>query len=169
MSRHEKVRQPGLLDTFFSRPKVKHSKSSNNNNNASGRPISSDNQPEDFQQLLADISRLSEKEVNDRFKELLDDMNIPLDKRGPLLLKGLEERRKMLLMHIKGEGSGGSYQMQVIAVARAIAKLDQNVLNDVTATEDEMIHPSICARVHLVCLFNTNSRRRGAEEPQNSV
>lgn len=108
MSRHEKMRQPGLLDTFFGRPKVKHTKSSNNNNNnAGGRPVSSEGRDEapDFQQLITEISRLSEKEVNDRFKELLDDMNIPTDKRAPLLQKNLDDRRKMLLMHVKGEDS----------------------------------------------------------------
>lgn len=129
---------------------------SSNNNNASGRPISSDNQPEDFQQLLADLSRLSEKEVNDRFKELLDDMNIPLDKRGPLLLKGLEERRKMLQMHIKGEKregarkKGGSDRSGL----SDCKTIERNVLNDVTATEDDlMIHPSIhlCAHTSSVC------------------
>lgn len=102
MSRHEKKRQTGLLDTFFGRPNVKNTKGNNNNNGGTGRPLSSgeaSSEAPDF------ISRLDEKEVNDRFLELLDDMNIPKDKRGPLLQKGIEERRKMLLMHVKGEAA----------------------------------------------------------------
>lgn len=100
MSRHEKKGQTGLLDTFFSRPKKSMKNHNNNNNVVSNRPVSSGDTSEaapDF------INRLAEKEVNDRFLELLDDMNIPKDKRGPLLQKGIEERRKMLLMHVKGE------------------------------------------------------------------
>ena len=107
MSRHEKMRPAaggGLLDTFFGRPKARHTKSNSgsSSNNNGVRPVSSgdsatSNEAPDF------INRLGEKEVNDRFVELLDDMNIPKDKRGPLLQKGLEERRKMLLMHVKGE------------------------------------------------------------------
>lgn len=98
MSRHEKMRQTGLLDTFFGRPKVKQTKSTNNG--GMGRPVSSGetaSEPNEF------VMRLDEKEVNTRFLELIDDMNIPKDKRAPLLQKGLEERRKMLLMHVKGE------------------------------------------------------------------
>lgn len=96
------MRQTGLLDTFFGRPKVKNMKSSgNNNNNAGGmgRPVSSGENSSEAPDL---INRLDEKEVNTRFLELLDDMNIPKDKRGPLLQKGIEERRKMLMMHVKG-------------------------------------------------------------------
>lgn len=101
MSKHEKMRQAGLLDTFFGRPSSK--KSQKNNNNSLGRPVSSG---DGVSEAPDAIYRLDEKEVNDRFLELLDDMNIPKDKRGPLLQKGLEERRKMLLMHVKGEPTG---------------------------------------------------------------
>lgn len=107
MSRHDKKGQTGLLDTFFSRPKKSstkgYSSSSNNNNNVVSRPISSG----DSSEAAPDqINRLADKEVNEKFLSLLDDMNIPKDKRGPLLQKGIEERRKMLLMHVKGGCTG---------------------------------------------------------------
>lgn len=68
----------------------------------SARPSSHDaEQLADMQEIQNQILRLNQDEVNAKFMEILEDMNIPKDKRQPLLLKSLEEKREMLIM--KGE------------------------------------------------------------------
>lgn len=49
------------------------------------------------------ILKLTVEEVNQRFNEILEDMNIPKDKRDPLFKKNLDEKRDMLRMHLKGK------------------------------------------------------------------
>lgn len=105
MSRHEKARQGGggsLLDSFFGRPKTKGSQK-HYGTNGGNRPVSADGEPPDFQQITVDISRQGAEEINEKFLELLDDMNIPKDKREPLLKKNIDEKRKMILIHLKGK------------------------------------------------------------------
>lgn len=66
------------------------------------RPSSHDaDQLADMQEIQNQILGLNQDEVNAKFMEILEDMNIPKDKRQPLLLKSLEEKREMLIM--KGE------------------------------------------------------------------
>ena len=101
MSRHEKSKQGGgLLDTFFGRPKGKGSQK-HYGTNGGNRPVSGDNEA-DFQQLSVDVDRMGANEINEKFIELLDDMNIPKDKREPLLQKNIEEKRQMIFMQLKG-------------------------------------------------------------------
>uniref|UniRef100_A0A2M4BBJ2 Putative rhoa gtpase effector dia/diaphanous n=1 Tax=Anopheles marajoara TaxID=58244 RepID=A0A2M4BBJ2_9DIPT len=54
---------------------------------------------------LGNDRKMSEAEIDQLFLEILDDMNIPKDKRDPLLDKPLEEKRTMISMHLKGKTS----------------------------------------------------------------
>ncbi len=51
--------------------------------------------------MNAEILRMTVEEVNRKFGEVNDDMNIPPDKRKLVLEKNLDEKRKMLLMNLK--------------------------------------------------------------------
>lgn len=56
----------------------------------------------DNQDIEIKVLRMTVEEINKKFHEILDDMNIPKDKRDPLMSKSLEEKRDMLKMHYKG-------------------------------------------------------------------
>lgn len=99
MSKHDKTKTGGgLLDMWFGRPKSKGKSGTANG----GRPISTESDALDTQDLHNDIMRLSVDEVDQKFMEVLEDMNIPKDKRQPLLKKSLDDKRDMLFMHLKG-------------------------------------------------------------------
>uniref|UniRef100_A0A182TCW5 Formin GTPase-binding domain-containing protein n=1 Tax=Anopheles melas TaxID=34690 RepID=A0A182TCW5_9DIPT len=123
MSKHDRVKSGGFLDTLLGRPHKKlgrHGGSGVYGNGSSsaggngtggygsygslngGRPLSGPDA--DLASLIEpnETHRLSEAEVNKLFLEILEDMNIPKDKRDPLLGKPLEEKRKMIDMHVKG-------------------------------------------------------------------
>lgn len=93
MARHEKTKSGGLFDTFFSRPKkgqrMHHSQEVNNDIT-------------NMDDLTTEIQSWDREEVNAKFLDILEDMNIPADKRDPLLSKDINEKRAMLLMHYKG-------------------------------------------------------------------
>jgi len=106
MSRHEKTKSTGggILDSLFGRPsKSKGGTISSGTLTHGGRPVSQDNYVvpgvEDFEQY---IQQLTVAELDAKFLEIIEDMNIPKDKREPLLAKSKEERQKMLLWHLKG-------------------------------------------------------------------
>uniref|UniRef100_A0A182RGP4 Diaphanous n=1 Tax=Anopheles funestus TaxID=62324 RepID=A0A182RGP4_ANOFN len=124
MSKHDRVKSGGFLDTLLGRPHKKLGRhggsgvygngpsSAGGNfsgyggsygNINSGRPLSGPDA--DLVSLIEpnETHRLSEAEVNKLFLEILEDMNIPKDKRDPLLGKPLEEKRKMIDMHVKGK------------------------------------------------------------------
>ncbi|KFB49099.1 diaphanous [Anopheles sinensis] len=125
MSKHDRVKSGGFLDTLLGRPHKKsgrHGGSANYGNGSSsgggtighsgsfgnlngGRPLSG--QDADLASLIEsnETRKMSETEVNQLFLEILEDMNIPQDKRDPLLEKPLEEKRKMIMMHVKGKTS----------------------------------------------------------------
>lgn len=101
MSKHDKTKSTsGLLDMWFGRPKTKGRNITSNG----GRPVSADSdslaEPQD---LHNEIMKLSHEEVDEKFIDILEDMNIPKDKRQPLLEKSLDEKRDMILMHFKGK------------------------------------------------------------------
>lgn len=103
MSKHEKGKpSAGLLDSWFGRPGRPNKgkgKGSAPSNGGSGRPISLEaDAMADLQEITNEIHKLSVEEVNQKFMEILEDMNIPKDKRQPLLLKSLDEKREMLIM-----------------------------------------------------------------------
>lgn len=101
MSKHDKTKSStGLLDMWFSRPKTKARTTTSNGL----RPISADSDSlADPQDLHNEIMKLSNEEVDEKFIDILEDMNIPKDKRQPLLEKSLEEKRDMIIMHYKGK------------------------------------------------------------------
>lgn len=99
MSKHEKNKSGGLLESWFGRPKTRGSGYST----PSGRPTSTDGDAPELQDLEKMIRSLTESEVETKFMEILEDMNIPKDKREPLLSKPILDRRKMIYMHLKGE------------------------------------------------------------------
>lgn len=92
MARHEKVKSGGFLDTFFSRPKK-------------GQRMHSADHVNDIttNDLITEIKSWDLDKLNENFLDILEDMNIPADKREPLLSKDAREKREMLLMHYKGE------------------------------------------------------------------
>ncbi|XP_043642135.1 protein diaphanous isoform X1 [Drosophila teissieri] len=109
MSRHEKTKSTGggLLDSLFGRPsKSKGGTISSGTLAHGGRPLSADNYVvpgvEDFEQY---IQQLTVAELDAKFLEIIEDMNIPKDKREPLLAKSKEERQKMIMWHLKGKNS----------------------------------------------------------------
>ncbi|XP_055592579.1 protein diaphanous-like [Uranotaenia lowii] len=123
MSKHDRAKSGGLLDTLFSRPHKKASRSgtggygstsglgygSGGSHGGSGsvngnRPLSgTEAEMAVLDELSLALKRMPEAEVNQKFLEILEDMNIPKDKRDPLLLKPLDEKKKMILMHVKGK------------------------------------------------------------------
>lgn len=100
MSKHDKTKSStGLLDMWFGRPKTKGRHTAANG----GRPVSADSDSlADPQDLHNEIMKLSHEEVDEKFIDILEDMNIPKDKRQPLLEKSIEEKRDMIVMHYKG-------------------------------------------------------------------
>ncbi|XP_055641138.1 protein diaphanous [Toxorhynchites rutilus septentrionalis] len=122
MSKHDRAKSGGLLDTlFFGRPHKKGGRGGaggygsgtlsgvsghGGNGINGGRPLSgAESEISLLDELNNEIKRMTEAEVNQKFLEILEDMNIPKDKRDPLLLKSLDEKKKMILMHVKGTTS----------------------------------------------------------------
>uniref|UniRef100_A0A182MPH3 Diaphanous n=1 Tax=Anopheles culicifacies TaxID=139723 RepID=A0A182MPH3_9DIPT len=123
MSKHDRVKSGGFLDTLLGRPHKKlgrHGGSGVYGNGPSsaggnfsgygsygnlngGRPLSGQDADGVSMMEPNETHRLSEAEVNKYFLDILEDMNIPKDKRDPLLGKPLEEKRKMIDMHVKGK------------------------------------------------------------------
>lgn len=118
MSKHDRTKSGGFLDTLFTRSTKR---SHRNTYTANGqRPLSAnENDYNDMQDIEILILKLTVEEVNQRFHEILEDMNIPKDKRDPLMKKNLDEKRDMLRMHLKGK------QRSLIQADRAPNCLDQ--------------------------------------------
>ncbi|XP_021701663.1 protein diaphanous [Aedes aegypti] len=124
MSKHDRAKSGGLLDTlFFGRPHKKGGRGGSSSYGGSGglggggvsghggsinggRPLSgTESDLVNLEEISNAVKRMTEAEVNQKFLEILEDMNIPKDKRDPLLLKPLDEKRKMILMHMKGKNN----------------------------------------------------------------
>lgn len=102
MSRHDRTKSGGLFDTLFTRSAKRNHRNTYSANGA--RPLSAnENDNNDMQDIEILILKLTTEEVNQRFHEILEDMNIPKDKRDPLMKKNLDEKRDMLRMHLKGK------------------------------------------------------------------
>lgn len=101
MSRHDRTKSGGFLDTIFSKSSKRGSSNQHNGKNA--RPTST-NETEvmDAQELENKILRMTVEEINREFNLILDDMNLNSEKRAPLMLKNLEERRDMIRFYSKG-------------------------------------------------------------------
>jgi diaphanous len=100
MSRHDRVKS-GFLDTLFTRSTKRGHRNTYSANGT--RPISANENDIDTQDIEIRVLRMTVEEINKKFHEILDDMNIPKDKRDPLMSKNLDEKRDMLRMHYKGE------------------------------------------------------------------
>lgn len=93
------------MESLFGRPSKSKGGSINSGTlTHGGRPVSSENDAvqgvEDWKEY---IQSLSEEEINAKFLEIIDDMNIPKDKREPLLAKTKSQRQDMILWHLKGK------------------------------------------------------------------
>lgn len=99
MSKHDRVKS-GFLDTLFTRSTKRGHRGAYSTNGT--RPISTNDNEFDNQDVEMRVLRMTVEEINKKFHEILDDMNIPKDKRDPLMSKSLEEKRDMLRMHYKG-------------------------------------------------------------------
>lgn len=102
MSKHDRTKSSGFLDTLFTRSAKRGHR--NTYTASSARPLSANEADNaDMQDIENLILGLTIEEVNQKFNEILEDMNIPKDKRDPLMKKDLDEKRKMLRMHMKGK------------------------------------------------------------------
>lgn len=106
MSKHERNKSGGFLDTLFTRSAKRGHRNTYSANGT--RPLSANEADNnDMQDIENLILKLTFEEVNQRFNEILEDMNIPKDKRDPLMKKNLDEKRDMLRMHLKGKQPTG--------------------------------------------------------------
>ncbi|XP_018057951.1 PREDICTED: protein diaphanous [Atta colombica] len=94
----------GFLDTWFGRPKksVRGSGSRGySGSNTMPRPHSGDDINEIEQQRCI-IERMDEETVNDRFEEMLANMNLTEEKKEPLRQQSESKKKEMLVLHYKG-------------------------------------------------------------------
>ncbi|ESO00975.1 hypothetical protein HELRODRAFT_192510 [Helobdella robusta] len=95
--RNNRNKKPtSILDKFSSLRSLEKRKKSNRYNDVAG---------ENLQQLhiiQQKINQLSEHDVQLKFEQMLDDMNLSDEKKAPLRLKTTEQKRAMLAMHFKG-------------------------------------------------------------------
>lgn len=99
MSRAGRQKGGGFLDTFFRAQKP----SKNGSDVPTARPTSYEG--EDFKQLEIEIDSWTEKMVDKKLSEILEDMNIPQAKREPLLKQALEKKKHMLKGMLKGRSN----------------------------------------------------------------
>ncbi|KAG7201503.1 hypothetical protein KM043_004258 [Ampulex compressa] len=93
------------LDTWFGRPKKSGRgggvRSGSGNHHTIPRPHSGDDFNEIEQQRCI-IERMDEETVNDRFEEMLANMNLTEQKKEPLRQQSETKKREMLVLHYKG-------------------------------------------------------------------
>ncbi|KAJ8687905.1 hypothetical protein QAD02_023700 [Eretmocerus hayati] len=88
------------LDTWFGRPK-KSGRGGGYNQNTMPRPNSGDDFNEIEQQRCM-IERMDEETTNDKFEELLTNMNLTEEKKEPLRRQSEIKKKEMLILHYKG-------------------------------------------------------------------
>ncbi|XP_076476336.1 diaphanous related formin 1 isoform X2 [Bombus vancouverensis nearcticus] len=94
----------GFLDTWFGRPKKSGRGGgvrSGSGNNTIPRPHSGDDFNEIEQQRCI-IERMDKETVNDKFEEMLANMNLTEEKKEPLRQQSETKKREMLVLHYKG-------------------------------------------------------------------
>lgn len=95
MSRHEKTKS--IFGNLVGSTKRK----GNHKHNGTGaRPVSSNDPPDDLE-IDIHVKRMTIEEVNNNFRKLVEDLNIPADKRPAMFQMSLDEKRTMLKMQIK--------------------------------------------------------------------
>ncbi|GFN88169.1 diaphanous-related formin [Plakobranchus ocellatus] len=72
--------------------------------NSKGPPIEENEGGDPFTESI-DFDSMATAEVNERFEQLLDDMNLTEQKKAPLRNKDITFRRQMLAMHMHSRGS----------------------------------------------------------------
>ncbi|XP_046743898.1 protein diaphanous isoform X2 [Diprion similis] len=99
-----KMPQWNYLDTLFGRPK-KTGRGGGVGGGMSHNTIPRPNSGDDFseiEQQASIIERMDEETMNDKFEEMLNDMNLTEEKKTPLRQQPDMNKRKMLVMHCKG-------------------------------------------------------------------
>ncbi|XP_051163052.1 protein diaphanous isoform X7 [Leptopilina boulardi] len=89
------------LDTWFGRPKKSGRGGGGLGHNTIPRP----NSGEDFNEIEQQrcmIERMDEETVNDRFEEMLANMNLNEEKKEPLRQQSAGKKKEMLILHYKG-------------------------------------------------------------------
>lgn len=98
MSRQEKGKSGSFLDTIFSRPK----KGGRGGGHQLPRPHSEADFNEVEEQQTQVIEQMDEVTLNEKFEEMLNDMNLTEEKKEPLRQQPTMNKKKMLIMHWKG-------------------------------------------------------------------
>ncbi|XP_011337146.1 protein diaphanous isoform X1 [Ooceraea biroi] len=96
--------QKAELDTWFGRPKKSGRGAGTrgySGHNTMPRPHSGEDVNEIEQQRCI-IERMDEETVNDRFEEMLANMNLTEEKKEPLRQQSESKKREMLVLHYKG-------------------------------------------------------------------
>ncbi|XP_076391852.1 diaphanous related formin 1 isoform X2 [Megachile rotundata] len=94
----------GFLDTWFGRPKKSGRGGgvrSGSGNNTIPRPHSGDDFNEIEQQRCI-IERMDKETMNDKFEEMLANMNLTEEKKEPLRQQSETKKKEMLVLHYKG-------------------------------------------------------------------
>ncbi|XP_033328882.2 diaphanous related formin 1 isoform X1 [Megalopta genalis] len=94
----------GFLDTWFGRPKKSGRGGgvrSGSGNHTMPRPHSGDDFNE-IEQHRCIIERMDEEAVNDKFEEMLANMNLTEEKKEPLRQQSETKKKEMLVLHYKG-------------------------------------------------------------------
>ncbi|KAF5285112.1 hypothetical protein FQA39_LY16801 [Lamprigera yunnana] len=106
MSRHDKAKSGSFLESWFQRGSKKGGPVSRPGNLSTSRPTSETDFGEPDENLLKlyeqQINSMDEKEIDKKFEELLNDMNLNEDKKRPLRTYPQENKKKMLIMQYKG-------------------------------------------------------------------
>ncbi|XP_017883364.1 protein diaphanous isoform X2 [Ceratina calcarata] len=103
-NRKDKSNSVGFLDTWFGRPKKSGRGGgvrSGSGNNTIPRPHSGDDFNEIEQQRCI-IERMDKDMVNDKFEEMLANMNLTEEKKEPLRQQSEAKKKEMLVLHYKG-------------------------------------------------------------------
>ncbi|XP_076178549.1 diaphanous related formin 1 [Ptiloglossa arizonensis] len=98
----------GFLDTWFGRPKKSGRGGgvrSGSGNHTMPRPHSGDDFNEIEQQRII-IERMDEETVNDKFEEMLANMNLSEEKKEPLRQQSEAKKKEMLVLHYEGSMQG---------------------------------------------------------------
>lgn len=98
-SRQDKAKSSGFwqLDSFFSRPRTKGRGPSGQQPRPPSETYFNEAEEQEFF-----ISGLDDDTTNDKFEEMLDDMNLTEEKKMPLRMQPTENKKKMLINHYKG-------------------------------------------------------------------
>ncbi|KAK9746303.1 Diaphanous FH3 Domain [Popillia japonica] len=108
MSRQSKAKSGSIFEGWLPRGPKK--------TNSGPRPMSqqmvrhgseSDIMPEDKEEYEKTIKKMSEKEVLQRFEDMLNDMNLTDQKKEPLRTLELNSKKQMLVMQFKGTQQDG--------------------------------------------------------------